>query len=103
VAPEVRQYLEGDNPLMVETFPQGHAGLEMDRRVPARSRAQSDVRGSLRPILLTNRFRAFGETMDPDDILGNEFTDCYLNEWPTLPEELCSALVDRVGREPPRE
>lgn len=54
-------------------------------------------------IILTNRFRAFGETMDPDDILGNEFTDCYFNEWPTLPEELCSALVDRVGREPPRE
>lgn len=54
-------------------------------------------------ILATNRFRAFGDTMDPDDILGNEFTDCYFNEWPTLPEELCSALVDRVGREPPRE
>lgn len=55
------------------------------------------------PIILTNRFRAFGETMDPDDILGNEFTDCYFNEWPTLAEDLCAALVDRVGREPPRE
>jgi hypothetical protein len=53
-------------------------------------------------IVLTNRFRAFGETADPDDILGNEFTDCYLNEWPTLPEDLFTALVDRVGREPPR-
>ncbi|WP_407160831.1 hypothetical protein [Bradyrhizobium sp. STM 3557] len=55
------------------------------------------------PILLTNRFRAFGETADPDDLLGNEFTDCYLNEWTTLPEELFTALIDRVGREPPRE
>lgn len=54
-------------------------------------------------IVLTNRFRAFGETMDPDDLLGNEFTDCYFNEWPTLVEELCAGLVDRVGREPPRE
>lgn len=54
-------------------------------------------------IVLTNRFRAFGETADPDDILGNEFTDCYLNEWPTLPENLFSALIDRVGREPSRE
>jgi hypothetical protein len=54
-------------------------------------------------IQLTNRFRAFGETADPDDVLGNEFTDCYLNEWPTLPEELFIALVDRVGRDPPQE
>jgi len=53
--------------------------------------------------VLTNRFRAFGESADPEDVLGNEFTDCYLNEWPTLPEDLFIALVDRVGREPPRE
>lgn len=55
------------------------------------------------PILAVNRFRAFGEAADPDDVLGNEFTDCYLNEWPTLPEELMIALVDRIGRDPPRE
>lgn len=54
-------------------------------------------------IIAVNRFRAFGDTMDPDDLLGNEFTDCYFNEWPTLSEELCAGLVDRVGREPPRE
>jgi hypothetical protein len=47
------------------------------------------------------RFRAFGDTADPEDILGNEFTDCYFNEWPTLPEELFIALGDRVGRTPP--
>jgi hypothetical protein len=59
-----------------------------------------DARG---PFILINRFRAFGESADPEDVLGNEFTDCYLNEWPTLPWHLFVALVDRVGREPPIE
>jgi len=54
-------------------------------------------------IELTAHFRAFGETMDPEDLLGNQYTDCYLNEWSTLPEELFTALVDRVGRDPPQE
>lgn len=52
---------------------------------------------------MTARFRAFGESADPDDVLGNEFTDCYLNEMPTLSEELFGALSDRVGRDPPKE
>lgn len=55
------------------------------------------------PIEMTARFRAFGESADPDDVLGNEFTDCYLNEMPTLTEELFGALSDRVGRDPPME
>lgn len=54
-------------------------------------------------IELVARFRAFGETMDTDDVLGNEFTDVYLNEWNTLPDELEGALSDRVGRDPPHE
>lgn len=49
------------------------------------------------------RYRAFGDAMDPDDVLGNEFTDVYLNEWNTLPEELQIALMDRIGRDPPFE
>lgn len=53
------------------------------------------------PIVLTAYFRAFGETADPDDVLGNQYTDCWLNEWPTLPEDLFTALADRVGRDPP--
>jgi hypothetical protein len=52
---------------------------------------------------LTARFRAFGEAADPEDLLGNEMTDAYLNEMSTLPEELFIGLVDRVGRDPPRE
>lgn len=55
------------------------------------------------PLLMINRFRAFGDAMDPDDVLGNEFTDVYLNEWNTLPEELQIALADRIGRDPPKE
>lgn len=54
-------------------------------------------------IELIMRFRAFGESMDTDDVLGNEFTDVYLNEWNTLPEDLAIALGDRVGRDPPFE
>jgi hypothetical protein len=53
------------------------------------------------PIVLTAIFRAFGEVADPDDILGNECTDVYLNEMPTLPENLFTSLVDRIGRDPP--
>jgi len=52
--------------------------------------------------LLIARFRAFNETMDLDDILGNEQTDAYLNEQTTLLEHLAIALIDRVGRDPPR-
>lgn len=53
------------------------------------------------PVQLVARFRAFGDVADPEDLLGNEMTDCYLNEWSTLPEELSIALSDRVGRDPP--
>lgn len=49
------------------------------------------------------RFRAFGDAMDADDVLGNEFMDVYLNEWNTLPEDLQSALSSRIGRDPPFE
>jgi hypothetical protein len=52
---------------------------------------------------LIARFRAFGDIADPLDLLGNEFTDCYLNEMPTLPEELLTGLIDRIGRDPPAE
>jgi hypothetical protein len=54
------------------------------------------------PCLLIARFRAFGESMDPDDILGNEMTDAYLNEMSTMIQQLMISLVDRVGRDPPR-
>ena len=54
-------------------------------------------------IEIITQFRAFNEAADPDDVLGTEFTDCYLNEMPTLPEALFTALVTRVGRDPPFE
>lgn len=52
-------------------------------------------------IELITHFRAFGEQMDPEDLLGNQYTDCYFGEWSTMPEALSAALVDRVGRDPP--
>jgi len=54
-------------------------------------------------VELIARFRAFNETMDPDDLLGIECTDAWLNEMSTFDEDLMIRLVDRVGREPPRE
>jgi hypothetical protein len=50
---------------------------------------------------LTAQFRAFGDTANPEDMKGNQFTDVYLNEMDTLPEELVMMLADRVGRDPP--
>ncbi|UPJ43922.1 hypothetical protein IVB40_07585 [Bradyrhizobium sp. 40] len=84
-------------------FPKDMPGSKWTGASPREAEHTLSFEDEFGRVMLTNRFRAFGETMDPDDILGNEFTDCYFNEWPTLPEELCSALVDRVGREPPRE
>jgi hypothetical protein len=73
--------------------------------VGARPRAAEQIvrfKDSWGDCILKVRFRAFGESMDPEDILGNEQTDAYLNEMSTMPEALTIALVDRVGRDPPR-
>jgi hypothetical protein len=52
---------------------------------------------------LVAQFRAFGDDANPEDLLGNECTDAYFNEMSTMPEALVIAMVDRVGRDPPRE
>lgn len=52
---------------------------------------------------LIARFEAFGDIADPEDLLGKEFTDCYLNEMSTFLEVLMEGLMTRVGREPPRQ
>lgn len=54
-------------------------------------------------IELTALFLAFGDVADPEDLRGFEFSDVYLNEMDTLPEELFAYLADRIGRDPPRE
>lgn len=48
-------------------------------------------------------FEAFGETANPEDLLGKRFTDVYLNELTTFDEELIAYLADRVGRDPAPE
>jgi hypothetical protein len=53
-------------------------------------------------IELIAMFEAFGESANPEDLLGKRFTDVYLNELTTFPEELVAYLVDRVGRDPPQ-
>lgn len=45
-------------------------------------------------------FRAFDESADPNSMRGAQFTDVYLNEMDTLPEDLFTWLVGRVGRNP---
>lgn len=54
-------------------------------------------------IELIAHFRAFGDSADPQDLKGNQFTDVWLNEMDTLPEELFTGLADRIGRDPPFE
>jgi hypothetical protein len=53
-------------------------------------------------IEITNRFRAFGDSADSDDTLGNESTDVVLNQIDTLPEQLFTWLGAVIGRSPPR-
>ncbi|EKS26506.1 hypothetical protein [Afipia felis] len=53
-------------------------------------------------IELTVHFLAFGESASPEDLRGLQFTDVYLNEIDTMPENLFTYLVGRVGRSPPR-
>ena len=55
------------------------------------------------PIELVAEFLAFGDVADPEDLRGFQFTDVYLNEMDTLPEELFAYLADRIGRDPPRQ
>lgn len=54
------------------------------------------------PVQIVARFRAYGDAASPDDLVGVEFTDCWLNEINTMPEELVTWLGGRVARDPPR-
>jgi hypothetical protein len=55
------------------------------------------------PCQLIAIFEAFGDVADPEDMLGKEFTDAYLNEMSTFEKILLIKLIDRVGRDPPRQ
>jgi hypothetical protein len=46
-------------------------------------------------------FLAFGDIADPEDLRGLEFTDVWLNEIDTMPEQLFIYLIGRTGRDPP--
>lgn len=54
------------------------------------------------PIEIIVRFRAFGDSADSDDTLGNEGTDVLLNQIDTMPERLFTWLGAVIGRDPPR-
>lgn len=54
------------------------------------------------PIYLEANFLAWGEDADPDSLGGTEATDAYLNEMPTLREDLFINLGRTVGRFPNR-
>lgn len=53
-------------------------------------------------IELVAQFRAFGEAASAEDLRGSQFTDAYLNEMDTNPEDLFINLLGRIGRDPPR-
>lgn len=90
-------------PSCCKVFPRGLPGSNWTGASPREAEFILRFEDRFGPIEIILRFRAFGEAMDPDDVLGNEFTDVYLNEWNTLPEDLLIALGDRVGRDPPFE
>ncbi|CAM5767147.1 hypothetical protein [Bosea minatitlanensis] len=54
------------------------------------------------PIHFEANFLAWGEDADPDSLGGTEATDAYLNEMPTLREDLFINLGRTVGRFPNR-
>lgn len=86
-----------------KVFPRDLAGSKWTGASPREAEFNVKFEDRFGLIDIIMRFRAFGDAMDPDDVLGNEFTDVYLNEWNTLPEELQIALMDRIGRDPPFE
>ena len=51
----------------------------------------------------TTHFLAFGESADPENLRGLEFTDVLLPEVDTLPPDLLTWLIGRIGRNPPAE
>lgn len=61
-----------------------------------------DFEDSFGPIHLEVNFLAWGDDADPDDLGGTESTDAYLNELPTLREDLFVNLGRTVGRFPNR-
>lgn len=86
-----------------KVFPKDLPGSHWTGASPREAEFVVNFQDNFGDIQLIMRFRAFGDAMDADDVLGNEFTDVYLNEWNTLPEELQIALGDRIGRDPPFE
>jgi hypothetical protein len=86
-----------------KVFPKDLPGSSWTGASPREAEHVINFEDRFGPIQFLMRFRAFNETMDADDVLGNEFTDVYLNEWNTLPEHLQIALMDRIGRDPPFE
>jgi hypothetical protein len=84
-------------------LPQDLAGSKWTGAKPRAAEHVIDFEDAWGQCRLIARFRAFNENMDLDDLLGNEQTDAYLNEQTTLLEHLAIALVDRVGRDPPRQ
>lgn len=61
-----------------------------------------DFEDAFGPIHLEVNFLAWGDDADPDDLGGTESTDAYLNELPTLREDLFINLGRTVGRFPNR-
>lgn len=51
---------------------------------------------------LVAKFRAFGESADPEEVRGHEYCDSLLQEWDLLPEALSIAISGRLARTPPR-
>lgn len=90
-------------PSWQKVFPPDMPGSDWTGASPRAAQHVLRWRDDVGEIEMIVRFRAFSDTADPNDMLGNEFTDVYLNEINTLPESLFEALLGRIGRDPPAE
>ncbi len=84
-------------------FPKDMPGSEWVGARPRRATHVINFEDGWGPVQLTAAFMAFGDVANPEDLRGLQFTDAYLNEIDTMPEDLFTYLVGRVGRDPPPE
>lgn len=84
-------------------YPADLPGSKWNGSKPHPATHELAFRDEFGPIQVINRFRAFGDSADSDDTLGNEGTDVVLNQIETMPERLFTWLGAVVGRDPPRQ
>lgn len=95
-----RQLWDGTIPSWLSVLPKKADNAEWHGSSPNPATHRVRWRDPWGECELVAMFRAFDESADPNSMRGAQFTDVYLNEMDTLPEDLFTWLVGRVGRNP---